>query len=131
MALRYKSGLRTQMWNNFVTTVGSLAFIQLYTGAPPANCAAAATGTLLCEIPLPATWWSIASAVLTKLGNWSGTAIAAGNVGYWRLVNNAKTTCHMQGTIAASGGDLTIDAIALTVGMPVSVTTFSITAGNP
>ena len=131
MAIRYAPWVRDKMLAGIAPiAVGSVPFLRLYSGAAPANCAAAPSGTLLAEIALPTSWYTVLNGVLSKDGTWSGTAIAAGNVGYWRLYDNAKTTCHMQGTIAASAADLTIDNIALTVGMPVSVTSFSIEAGN-
>ena len=44
------------------------------TGAPPANCAAPDTGTLLCEIALPADWMAASAAgVKAKSGTWQGS----------------------------------------------------------
>jgi len=39
----------------------SLSEVTDCTGAPPANCAAADSGTLLVEIPLPADWMTDAA----------------------------------------------------------------------
>jgi hypothetical protein len=41
-------------------------------------------------------------------------------------------TCHQQGnvTITGGGGNLTLDNLSITAGQAVTVTTYTITAGN-
>lgn len=98
-----------------VTGTAAQPKLQIWTGSMPANCAAAATGTKLLEITLPADWAGNASAGAKALaGTWSGTAIASGTAGYYRIVDNAGTTCHEQGLVAQS----------------VSLTTNALTAAN-
>jgi hypothetical protein len=82
---------------------------------------------------LPSDWMAAASsAAKSKSGTWSGTGAAAGTAGYFRIVDNAKTTCGMQGTVTATGGggDLTLDNTSIAVSQAVSVTSFTINAGN-
>lgn len=115
------------------TTVGVSPKLQIWTGAQPANCAAAATGTKLVELTLPSDWMSNASAgSKAKAGTWSGTGIAAGTAGYWRITDSAGTTCHMQGSITATagGGDMTLDNTSIAVNQAVAVSTFTLTDGN-
>lgn len=53
------------------TTVGASAVLKIRTGAAPANCAAADTGTVLATANLPADWMAAAaSASKAKLGTW-------------------------------------------------------------
>lgn len=104
--------------------------LRVYSGAMPANAAAAATGTLLVEIALPSTFWTTASGVNTKAGTWIGTAIAAGTVGYFRLVDNTGTTCVLQGTVGTSGTDMIIDNASILLGQALSVLTFTLTELN-
>lgn len=134
MALKYVVGIRTNQILSMVdeAEVNGACYLQLYSGAPPANPATAPSGTLLCEMLLPSPFMNAAAGVGTKNGVWSGAAIAAGNVGYFRIMNNTKATCHIQGTVSASGGggDLIIDNVAVVVGTPVSATSITITAGN-
>lgn len=116
-----------------VTGTAAAPKLRLYTGAPPANPAAAATGTLLVEITLPADWMGNASGG-TKLlnGTWQGTASASGTAGHYRLVDNAGTTCHDQGTVTltAGGGDMTLDNTNIATGQTVSVSSKTLTAPN-
>lgn len=109
----------------------------LYSGSLPANCAAAATGTLLCDITLPNDWMSAASTgSKAKNGTWSGTGAAGAstgtNVGYFRITNAAGTTCYLQGDVTATGGGgaMTMDNINVATGQAVTVNTFSLTDAN-
>lgn len=91
---------RADVWES---TIGTTPKLQIRTGAAPANCAAAATGTLLCEITLPSDWMATASSgAKAKSGTWSGTAVATGTAGHYRIVDSAGTTCHEQGSCGQS-----------------------------
>lgn len=84
-------------------TVGASAKLQIRTGAAPANCAAASTGTLLLEIACPSDWMAAAaSGAKAKAGTWSGTGAANGDAGggHYRVLDNAGTTCHIQGPVS-------------------------------
>lgn len=133
MALQLSVSVRNASLDAFESTAGATAKLRLLTGSPPANCAASETGTLLCEITLPSDYMAAASSgSKAKSGTWSGTGSAAGNVGYFRVVDNAGTTAHAQGTVTATGGggDMTMDNINVAVSQAVTVNTFSLTAGN-
>ena len=133
MALQYSTALRDAQANAIETTVGTAPRLQLRTGAPPADCAAADSGTLLAELTLPSDWLNASSAgQVTRIGTWTGTASAAGNVGHFRLKNNAGSVTHMQGTVTATGGggDMTMDNITLANTQQVDVPTFAITRAN-
>lgn len=133
MTLQYSVALRNNQLDQVEVTAGASAKLQLRTGAQPANCAAAASGTLLCELALPADWMDAAAAgAKAKLGTWAGTGVAANTAAHFRIVDNAGTTCHMQGsvTITGGGGDMTVDNPSIAVGQSVLVTTFTLGAGN-
>lgn len=118
------------------TTIGTAPKLRFYTGSMPANCAAAATGTLLEDQALPSDWLAAAaSAIKAKAGTWTGNFDAAGTVGYWRIYDSSGTTCHMQGLVfaqvqlttnsstAANGNVLNFAATTgVSVGMKVSGT---------
>lgn len=134
MTFQLSTAVRNAQLDAFESTVGVSAKLQMYTGAPPANCAAAATGTLLLTQTLPSDWMSNASAASKGLsGSWTGAGSAAGTAGYFRIVDNAGTTCHGQGTITATGGggDMTLDNTSIAVSQTVNVTSFNLAAGNP
>jgi hypothetical protein len=133
MAIKYSATMRAASLGAIETTVGTVPKLRFYIGTPPANCAAAATGTMLVEMALPSDWMGNlgVGATTTKNGTWSGTAVATGTVGYWRLWDSAGTTCHMQGTAGASGTDCNFDNASISNGQTVTISAFTITAGNP
>jgi len=132
MALQYSVAVNNARLDAVETTAGASAKLRFYTGAAPASCAAARTGTLLVEINLPADWMSNASAgVKAKLGTWSGTAVAGAGAtpGYACIMDNAGTTCHLQGTSGVGTGDIPVDG-TITSGQAVTVNSFTLNAAN-
>jgi hypothetical protein len=133
MTIQLSVAARNARLDAFESAAGASAKLQLRTGAQPADCATAAAGTLLCEIPLPADYMNAASAgAKTKLGTWSGSGAAAGTAAHFRIVDAAGTTCHMQGsvTLTGGGGDMTLDNTSIAVSQAVSVTTFTLNEAN-
>lgn len=133
MALQLSVAARNARLDAIETTAGASAKLRILTGAPPADCATAQSGTLLCEIALPADWMANAgTGSKAKSGTWTGAGAAAGTAGYFRVVDNPGTTCHMQGTITATGGggDMTLDNTAIVVSQAVTVNTFTLTDAN-
>ena len=132
MALQFSVAVRNARLDATETVVGVTPKLRLYTGTPPADCAAATTGTLLVELTLPSDWMSNASGGVKALtGTWSGTATTGGTAGYFRLFDSAGTTCHEQGTVAATGADMNLSPSAvLAASQPISITAFSLTDAN-
>lgn len=101
MTLQFSTAVRNAINDAIETTIGTSAKMRFYTGAMPATCATAASGTLLCEIACPSDWAAAsASGEKAKSGTWSATATASGDVGYYRMYDSAGTTCHEQGTVS-------------------------------
>jgi hypothetical protein len=73
-----------------------------------------------------------ASGSKAKQGVWSGVGVAAGTAGYYRIVDNADTVCHEQGTVTATGGggDMTLDNAVIAVSQVVTVVTYQRNEGN-
>lgn len=131
MAHQYSTALRNAQADQIESTIGASPKLRILTGTPPSTCADAQTGTLLVEITLPSDWLTAASnGQVSKNGTWSGAASNSGTAGYFRIVDSAGTTCHMQGTVGTSGADMTIDNTSINSGQTVTVTSFSITRGN-
>lgn len=131
MAIQMSTTLRSARINAIESTVGTSPKLQIRTGAPPATCAAADTGTLLVELTLPSDWENAASnGVSTLNGTWTGTGVAAGSVGHFRLKDSAGTTCHMQGTCANGSGDLPANSATIAIGQTVNITLWTQTDGN-
>ena len=134
MALQYSTTVRNAQLDAFETAIGTSAIIKIRSGSVPANCAAADSGTVLATINLPSDWMAAASSgSKAKSGTWEDTsADATGTAAHWRLYASDGTTCHAQGTITATGGggDMTLDNTSIASGQTVTVTTFTISAGN-
>lgn len=134
MALQYSVAVRNAKLDAVETAIGTSAVLKIRTGSPPANCAAADTGTVLATINLPSDYMAAASAgSKAKSGTWEDTsADNSGTAGHWRLYASDGTTCHAQGTVTASGGggDMTVDSTSFTAGQDFTVTGFTLTAGN-
>jgi hypothetical protein len=131
MAIQFSTAVRNARLDQVETTIGTSPKLQIRTGAPPADCSAADSGTLLVEITLPSDWMAAASSgSKSKLGTWSATASASGTAGHFRIKDSAGTTCHMQGTVATSGADLNLDNTSINSGQTVTVNTFTLTDAN-
>lgn len=132
MAVQLSDAVRNAMADAYETAIGTAPTLEIRTGAPPANCAAADSGTLLASMTLPSDWLSAGSSgSKSKLGTWEDlTANAAGTAGHYRIKQGA--TCHEQGTVTATGGggDMTVDNTSIAVNQKVTVTTFVRTQPN-
>jgi hypothetical protein len=134
MAFQLSVAARNQLLDAIEAATGTSAIIRIRTGAPPATCATADSGTVLAEATLPSDWMAAASGGTKALsGTWQdASANAAGTAGHFRIYDSAGTTCHMQGTITATagGGDMTLDNTSIAVAQVVNVTSFTLTAPN-
>jgi hypothetical protein len=132
MGLQFSTAVRNASLNQLEASVGASPKLRFYSGAPPANCAAAVTGTLIVEFALPADWQADAANGSKAMagGPWTANAAAAGTIGYFRLYDSATATCHMQGTAGAAGSDFPIDNPTTVVGQELKISGFTITAGN-
>ncbi len=132
MTIQFSTALRNARADAIETTIGASPTLEWRSGAPPANCAASDTGTLLAVATLPSDWLGAASGgVKTLAGTWEDPAAdAAGTVGHFRI--KASGTCHIQGTvtITGGGGDMTMDNPVLAPGQLVTGTVFATTEGN-
>lgn len=134
MAIQLSTSVRNARLDTIESTIGVSAVLRIRTGAAPANCAAADTGTVLAAITCPSDWMAAASSGSKALsGTWQdASADATGTAAHFRLYDSAGTTCHMQGTVTATGGggDMTVDNTSFTAGQQFTVTTFTLTDGN-
>lgn len=104
MAMQFSVTARNARLTAVSTTVAATPQLRFYTGALPANCATAASGTLLATLTLPATPFGTAAAgAMALAGTWSGTAANAGTAGYFRMLDSAGTNVHIQGTVTPAG----------------------------
>lgn len=133
MAAQFSVRIRNAWLDSNETITGASPKLRIYTGSRPADCAAAATGTLLAEITCPSDWMAAASGGAKVLaGSWTVAASAGGNAGYYRLYDSAGTNCDEQGsvTLTGGGGDLTLDNTSIAAAQVVTITAKTLTAGG-
>ena len=134
MAVQLSVAVRNARLDVIETTIGTTPIMRIRTGAQPANCAAAFTGTVLATLTLPSDWMAAAaSGIKAMSGSWTdASADAAGTAAHFQICDAAGTTCHWQGTVTATGGggDLTVDNAVFAAGQAFTVTSFSATDAN-
>src|SRR4051812_47178823 len=90
-ALQYSVPVRNAKLDAVETTIGTLPIIEFRTGAPPADCATAASGTLLAQSALPSDWLAAASAgAKAKSGAWALTGVGSGTICYFRIYDSGS-----------------------------------------
>ena len=131
MSIQLSVAVRNERLDSIETTISTSPKLQIRTGTPPADCATADSGSLLCEIALPSDYLAnAASGAKAKSGTWSGTASGTGTAGHFRIKDNAGTTTHVQGTCGLGSGDMSLDNTSIASGQTVTVSSFSLTDAN-
>lgn len=134
MALQFSVAVRAARADATETAIGASPFLEIRTGAQPADCATANSGTVLATMALPSDFLTNpGTGVKAILGTWQDLAAdAAGTAAHFRIFANDHTTCHAQGsvTLTGGGGNMTLDNTNIAVGQLVTVTSFTLTDGN-
>jgi hypothetical protein len=134
MSLQLSTAVRNARLDAIETTIGTAPILEIRTGAPPANCAAADSGSVLATLTLPSDWMAAASSgSKAKSGTWQdSSADAAGTAAHFRIKDSGGSTCHLQGTVTATGGggDMTVDNAVFAAGQNFTITSFTLTDGN-
>lgn len=134
MTVQHSTAVRHARLDSIETAVGTAPFLDIRTGAQPANCAAADAGVELEHMALPTDWLAAAaSGAKAKTGTWTGTTDAAGTAGHYRIKDTTDTTCHEQGSVTGTGGggDLELDNAVIASGQTITINTWTYTEGNP
>jgi hypothetical protein len=132
MSVQLATTTRNSRLDAIETEIGTSPILKLRTGAPPANCGAADSGTVLCSMTLPSDWMAAAaSGAKAKSGVWSGTASGGGGtIAHFRIYDSGGSTCHIQGTVGLGSGDLSLDNNVVADGQTITISTFTLTDGN-
>lgn len=134
MAIQLSVAVRNARLDAIESAIGTTPILRIRTGAPPANCAAADTGTVLATLTLPSDWMAAAaSGSKVMSGTWQdSSADDTGTAAHFRLYDSAGTTCHLQGTvtITSGGGDMEVDNTSFATGQSFTITTFTLTDSN-
>lgn len=120
--------------NAYETALGTSPVHELRTGAPPATCEDADSGTLLATVTSPSDWLTAASAgVKTITGSWTTPdAVATGTIGHIRSKTSGGT-CIGQGRVGLTGDTsvpVTVQTTATVAGVPVRITAYTFTASG-
>lgn len=130
---QYPADLRDARNDQIETALGASPICELRSGAAPANCAAADSGTLIASMTLPVDPFAASSGgVKAKQGTWEDLiANNTGIIGHYRLKTNGGV-CKMQGPAseAGGGGEVIVDNADVNAGQSVTITAFTITAGG-
>ena len=136
MAIQLSGVVRNARLDQIETTVSTIPVLRIRTGAAPASCGAADSGTILASVNLPSDWLVAATnGSITKNGTWQTTSAEnTGGSGHFRIYASNGTTTHLQGTVTATGGggDMTLDSSSANIaaGQTVTINTFALTDGN-
>ncbi len=130
MALGYVTTLRNAMLDEITAAVGSSGLLRIYDGTRPATGGAATT--LLAELTCNATFAPAASGGVLTLNSITQDASAnATGTATWFRITTSGGTAVLDGNVGTSGSDLNLSSTSIVSGQPVSVTSFTITEGNP
>lgn len=134
MSLQYSTTHRTNDMTDVVTQAGATAFLAIFTGAPPATCATASSGTLAVSLPLSNPIGTVTNGVLTFSAITPTNAVASVAGGYFRIFPSAVTSgtnAVTQGTVAVSGADINFaGGIGFVNGTQVQVPSLSFTSSG-
>ena len=134
MAVQLSVAVRNARLDAIETNIGTSAVLKIRSGAQPATCATADSGTVLATLSLPVDWMAAASSGSKALsGTWQDlSADAAGTAGHFRIYDSGGTVCGIQGSITATGGggDMTLDNTSIASGQQVTITSFTLTDAN-
>jgi hypothetical protein len=134
MSIQLSTLARNGLLDAIETEMGASPILKIRTGAQPATCATADSGTVLATLNLPADAMAAASGgTKAKSGTWQDTsADAAGTAAHFRLYKSDGTTCVMQGSVTATsgGGDIELQNTSIALTQQVTITGFTLTAPN-
>lgn len=131
MALGYNATLRNNKLDEITTRAGASALLRIYDGTRPATGGTATT--LLAQLTCNATFAPAATGGVLTLNaiTADSSADATGTATWFRIVQSDGTTHVMDGNVSTTGSDLNLSSTSITVGGSVSVSSFTITDGNP
>lgn len=118
---------------DYIDSGTGFGYVEIRTGAIPANVEAAATGTLLASITLQDPAFGSASdqnpgAQAAIAGSPSDTsANASGTAGYFRVYTSAGTNGVIQGTCGTAASDMNLNDVTFQAGGTVTITSYTIT----
>ena len=130
MALAFSVAVRNAMLDAITAAAGNAALLRIYDGTRPATGGSATT--LLAELTCGTPFAAGASSGVLTLGSITqdASANATGTATWFSIVTSGGTQV-IDGNVGTTGSDLNLTTTSIVSGQPVSVTSFTITEGNP
>ena len=130
MTAAFSTTVRNAQLDAITTAIGSGGKLRIYDGTRPASGGAATT--LLAELALASPAASGASGGVLTFSAITDDSSAdnSGDATWFRIVTSGGTFV-IDGSAGTSSTDLVLANATVTAGLPVSVTSVVITAGNP
>lgn len=125
----YSIELRNAKLAANTTVIGNAGKLEIYSGTMPAT--GGAEGTLLASFTLgspfaPAPVNGVQSPTLPA----ATTGVANGTAGWARVTKSDGSTAVMDLTVGTSGAQINLNTLTISTGVAVSVTSWTITAGD-
>lgn len=124
--LQLSTAIRNSMLTTFAQQVGAAPRLVVYEGTKPANTSVVPLSTNeLVEFFFPTVWATPANNATISLNTTpltSEPAFRTGNPSYFRLWNNNKTVCHLQGDI----NSLIISTRGIREGFDIQLTSWTL-----
>lgn len=133
MTLSYDTTDRNARLDQLTTSIGASGFVKIYSGTVPANVGASLSGnTLLANLALSATFAPASSGgVLTANAiTTESSADATGTATFFRITTSAGAA-KIQGSVGTSAADMIFNTTSIVSGAAVSISSMTITEGNP
>jgi len=128
MSAGYSTTLRNAQLDAITTAVGNAGLLRIYDGTRPATGGAATTK--LAEFTLGTPFAAGAAAgVLSPTLPSDATGLAASTATWFRVVTSGGTFV-IDGSVSTSGADMNLNTTTISIGVTVSVTSWTITRGN-
>lgn len=128
MALGYSAALRNAQLDQISAQAGSGAKIRIYDGARPAT--GGTVTNLLAEFTLSGAFAPAASGGVLTPNTPPGTTGTANGTATWYRIVTAANAFVMDGSAGTSGTDMILSTASISTGLPLTVTSHTITAGN-
>lgn len=132
--VKYKTTLRNTRLTDINTALGASSLLRIYSGTQPAGPDTALSGNVvLAELALSAT-----NAFATSSGGLmsantitdDSSADSTGTATWGSLLVSGGGTRIVDFSVSTTGSDLNLNTVSITSGSTVSVTSFTVTAGN-
>lgn len=129
MTVIFSVAARTAKANADLTSIGSAAVLGIYGGTRPATPDTAAGSTVLVTMTMSGAFGTATSGVITANTIPSGTVTTAGTAVWARLSTSGSTAVvdFDVSTVAAGTGDIQLTTTTLTVGVTVTLSSFTLT----